>query len=145
VCAVGKDLTPEQKIALSCAIQSGGVPHVFLVCTSGQLTERELEKCWQNGIATQNGCFGPNNEIVKDLNKIDDEAKNLMGENSVAYQNWKLWKENVLAPGPNGEVVKFLNNEIHDLREGPGENNEIVKFGNAVGGAIQGIGNAFGL
>lgn len=144
VCAIGKNLTPEQQIALSCAISTGGQPHAFVVCTGGQLLERELDKCWQHGIATDNGCFGPNNEYFKLINRIDDAAKNLMGEDSAAYKAWKLWKDNVLAPGPNGEVVKFINNGLHDFREGPGQNNEIVKFGNAVGGAFQSVGNAFG-
>jgi tetratricopeptide (TPR) repeat protein len=144
VCALAKNLTPEQQIALSCALSTGGQPHAFVVCTGGRLLERELEKCWQNGIHTENGCFGPNNEYYKLMDRIDDAAKHLMGDNSDAYKAWKLWKNNVLAPGPNGEVVKFINDGIHDVREGPGENNEIVKFGNAIGGAIQGIGNALG-
>jgi tetratricopeptide (TPR) repeat protein len=143
VCAVARNLTPEQQIALSCAIATGGQPHAFAVCAGGQLLERELEKCWTHGLHTEGGCFGPNNEYVKFINNLDDEAQRVMGPNSEAYRAWRLWKENVLAPGPNGEVVKFLNNGIGDIREGPGENNEFVKLGNAAGDAIQGVGNIF--
>jgi tetratricopeptide (TPR) repeat protein len=60
VCALAKDLTPEQQIALSCAAESDGDPVVYAGCVGGELTERELEKCWDGGIATSDGCFGPN-------------------------------------------------------------------------------------
>ena len=144
VCAIAKDLTPEQQIALSCAISTGGQPHAFAVCTGGQLLSREIDKCWNNGIGTQKGCFGPNNEYVKFINNIDREARNLMGQNSEAYKAWKLWQDNVLTPGPNHEVIRFLNNGISDVRNGPGPNNEFVKFGNSVGGAVKSVGKIFG-
>jgi hypothetical protein len=144
VCALAKDLTPEQQIALSCAISTGGQPYAFAACTGGQLLTRELDKCWQNGIGTANGCFGPNNEYVRFINGIDDQARNLMGENSEAYRAWKFWQNNVLTPGPNHEVIRFLNNGISDLRDGPGPNNEIVRFGNALGDAVQSVGSILG-
>jgi hypothetical protein len=144
VCAIAKDLNPEQQIALSCAISTGGQPVAFATCTGGQLLARELDKCWNGGIATSDGCFGPNNEYVKLINNIDNEARRIMGQNSEAYKAWKLWQNNVLTPGPNHEVVKFLNNGIRDIREGPGPNNEIVKLGNSVGGAIQSVGKVLG-
>jgi tetratricopeptide (TPR) repeat protein len=142
ICAVAGvfDLTPEQQIALSCLVETGFVAYAYAVCVGGQLLTRELEKCWTRGIFTEGGCFGPNNEYVKFINNIDEEAQRLMGPNSEAYRAWKLWKDNVLAPGPNGEVVKFLNNGLGDIRDGPGENNEIVKLGNSVGDAVQSLG-----
>jgi tetratricopeptide (TPR) repeat protein len=86
VCAVGKDLTPEQQVALSCAVSSGGQAGVFAGCTGGQLLKRELEKCWEKGFATEGGCFGKNNEYVKFIRDLDEQAKQLMGENSAAYK-----------------------------------------------------------
>jgi hypothetical protein len=145
VCAIAKDLTPEQQIALACAVSTGAQPHGFAVCAGGQLLARELDKCWSHGFFTDEGCFGPSNEYVQLINRIDAEAQRVMGANSEAYRAWKLLKDNVLAPGPNGEVVKFFNNSMTDLREGPGENNEVVKFKNSLGDAIQGIGSSFGL
>jgi hypothetical protein len=64
-CAIAKDATPEQQIALSCAIETVGQPHAYAICVGGQLTGREISKCWDRGIAVEGGCFGPNNEIRK--------------------------------------------------------------------------------
>lgn len=144
VCALAKDLTPEQQIAISCAISTGGQPHAFAVCTGGQLLTRELDKCWQHGIATSDGCFGPNNEYRKFLSNVDAQMKTTLGANSVAYQAYQLWQNNVLAPGPNGEVIKAVNNGLSDVKNGPGENNEIVKAGNALAGGVKSIGKVFG-
>jgi hypothetical protein len=144
VCAIAKDLTPEQQIALSCAISTGAQPYAFAACAGGQLLARELDKCWQNGIATDQGCFGPNNEYRKYLNNYAELVRQAFGDNSAVYQAYMLWQNNVLAPGPNHEVVKFLNNGLQDIQNGPGPNNEYVKAANAVGDAIQSVGNALG-
>ena len=140
VCALAPWLNPEQQIAVSCAISTGGQPHAFATCTAGRLTARELEKCWQYGIATDQGCFGPNNELRKFSQQIDDQARRAFGDNSVAYQAFSFWQNNVVMPGPNHEFVKFLNNGLNDIQHGPGPNNEIVKFGNAVGDGLNSIG-----
>lgn len=144
VCALTPTLTPEQQIALGCAIATGGEPTAFATCTGGQLFEREITKCWEHGIATEKGCFGPNNEYRKFLSRIDDQMGRTFGRNSVAYQAYQTWQNNVLAPGPNHEVIKFLNNGIGDMQHGPGPNNEFVKAGNAIGGAVQSVGKVFG-
>lgn len=144
VCALAKDLTPEQQIAIACAIQTGGQPYAFAACTGGQLLSRELDKCWQNGIGTDDGCFGPNNEYKKFLSGVDEQMRRTFGDQSVAYQAYQLWQNNVLAPGPNHEVVKFMNNGLHDIQNGPGPNNEYVKAGNAVVDAIQSVGKSLG-
>lgn len=136
-CAVAKDLNPEQQIALGCAISTGGNPKAFAICTAGRLTARELDKCWQNGIGTDDGCFGPNNELRKGAQVIRDKVCETTGANSAACDAYSFWHNNVLSPGPNHEVVTHLNNAISDLREGPGANNEIVKAGKAVEDVFQ--------
>ncbi|MCJ2043974.1 MULTISPECIES: hypothetical protein [unclassified Methylobacterium] len=143
VCALAKDLTPEQQIALSCAVTTGAEPHAFAVCAGGQLMQREIDKCFQHGIGTDQGCFGPNNEYRKFLRGVDGQVRTAFGDHSVAYQAYSLWQNNVLAPGPNHEVIKIVNNGIKDLREGPGPNNEIVKAGNAVSKGLKSIGKVF--
>lgn len=129
-CGLAKDLTPEQQIALSCAVKTGGNPKAFLICTGGQLLAREIGKCWQNGIATEDGCFGPNNDIRKFADGIDDRMRTALGENSEVYKAYKLYKDNVLLPGPTHDGVKALNTVLNDIQHGPGENNDIVKAGN---------------
>ena len=130
VCALGKNLNPEWQIAASCAVETGGQPYAFAVCTGGQLMAREIGKCWQHGVATDDGCFGPNNEYVKLVHNLDNEAKNAFGENSVAYQAYHWYNNNVMAPGPNHEVVKAFNTVLNDVTNGPGPNNDVIKFVN---------------
>jgi tetratricopeptide (TPR) repeat protein len=142
VCALIKDLTPEQQIAISCAISSGGQPQLFAACAGGQLLARELDKCWTNGVATDGGCFGPNNEFRNILRRRAALIRQMFGEDSAVYKAYMLWQDNVLAPGANHEVVKFLNNGLHDVKSGLGPNNEYVKATNAVSGVIQGVGKA---
>ncbi|WP_156629663.1 hypothetical protein [Methylobacterium sp. Leaf85] len=144
VCALAKDLTPEQQIALSCAMSTGGNPKAFAVCTGGRLLERELTKCWEHGIATNQGCFGPNNEYRRFLRSVDDQMRRSLGENSVAYHAYEFWQNNVLAPGPNHEVIRHINNGLNDLRNGPGPNNEAVKAGRALEGGVRSIGKVLG-
>lgn len=144
VCGLAKNLNPEQQIALACAISSGGEPHAFAVCTGGQLLERELNKCWQHGIATASGCFGPNNEYSRLLRSADQQMRRTLGENSVLYHAYQAWHHNVLAPGENHEIVKVINNGIRDVRNGPGENNEFVKAGKALEKGFRSVGKVFG-
>lgn len=142
VCALAKDLNPEQQIALACAVSTGGQPHAFAACTGGQLLERELNKCWEHGIGTDQGCFGPNNEYRRFLRSVDDQMRSALGDNSAAYHAYKIWQDNVLAPGPNHEVVRALNNGINDVRNGPGPNNEFVKAGRAVEQGVRSVAKA---
>lgn len=141
VCAVAKDLTPEQQIALSCAISTGGNPKAFAICAGTRLAARELKKCWQHGVGTDRGCFGPNNEIRHAAERARTEVCNATGRNSAACQIYSAWHNNVLMPGPNHDVVRHLNNGLKDLREGPGENNELVRLHRDVQGAVKSIGH----
>ncbi len=144
VCAVAKDLTPEQQIALSCAISTGGNPKAFAICAGTRLAARELKKCWQHGVGTDRGCFGPNNEIRHVAERTRREVCNATGRNSAACQIYSAWHNNVLMPGPNHDVIRHLNNSLKDLREGPGENNELVRLHRDVQGAVKSIGHRLG-
>ena len=143
-CAVAKDLNPEQQIALACAVKTGGNPKAFAICTGGQLTARELSKCWDHGIATNDGCFGPNNEFRRVADTVRDGVCDATGNNSVVCDTYNLWHNNVLMPGPNHEAVKIINNGLNDLRHGPGENNEFVRAGKAVEEVFQSVGSFLG-
>ncbi|WP_139236208.1 hypothetical protein [Pseudomonas sp. NFACC06-1] len=138
-CGLAKDLTPEQQIAVSCAVKTGGVPKLFLICAGGQLLAREVDKCWEYGIATADGCFGPNNDIRKFVDNIDGTMRTALGENSEVYKAFKLYKDNVLMPGPNHEMVKAFNTALGDMRNGLGENNDLVKAGKAISRVIPSV------
>lgn len=144
VCAIGKNLTPEQQVALACAVSTGGQPHAFATCTGGQLLQRELDKCWQNGIGTPNGCWGPNNEYNKFWRGIDERAKRALGPNSEAYKAFRFVNQNVLAPGANHEAIKAANVVIRDLRDGVGPNNDAVRLGQELNKGLISIGKRFG-
>lgn len=144
VCGLAKDLTPEQQIALSCAVKTGGQPHAFATCAGGQLAAREIDKCWQHGIGTEKGCFGPNNELNKFWNGVDGTLRNTLGPSSDLYRAFSLYKNNVLAPGPNHELVRAANTVLNDLRHGPGPGHDIVRAGNAISGGLQSVGSAVG-
>jgi hypothetical protein len=66
-CAANKflnlNLNPEQQIAIECVVSSGGQPYVAAGCAASRLTFRELTKC-VNGVGTDDGCFGRNNDLV---------------------------------------------------------------------------------
>ena len=128
-CGLAKNLTPEQQIALSCAVKTGGNPKAFVVCTGGQLLAREIGKCWKYGVATEKGCFGPNNDLRKFADSIDGQMKTTLGENSEVYKAYKLYKDNVLLPGPTHDGVKAFNTALHDIQYGPSASNDIVKAG----------------
>lgn len=147
VCGISGSLglNPEAQIAVQCAATSGGEPMTFAGCTAGQLGKRELEKCWEHGIATDDGCFGPNNTIRQYYNSIDGQMQTILGANSEVYKAYHFMHNNVFAPGPNHAVVHFINNGINDIRNGPGPNNEFVKAGNALNEAVNSVSNALGI
>jgi hypothetical protein len=134
VCAMGPELglNPEMQIALTCAVASGGEPMTFAGCAGGQLGQRELAKCWQNGVGTDQGCYGPNNSIRKFFDGVDSQLRTMLGSNNDLYKVYNAYHKNVLSPGPNHEFVKLVNSGINDLRSGPGKNNEIRKAATAV-------------
>jgi WD40 repeat protein len=87
LCAAGPKMNPEWTIAAQCAASSGGVPVTTAACTAGWLTLREFGKCFEKGFGGD-GCFGPDNSIVKAVsNAIHDITK---------------------GPGPNNDIVKAI-------------------------------------
>jgi hypothetical protein len=143
VCGLAKSLTPEQQIALNCAVASGGEPYTFATCTGGDLTLRELNKCLDYGIGTERGCFGPNNEYTKFWRGVDDTVKHAFGENSEVYKAFNLVRKNVYSPGANHEAVKAINNALNDIKHGPGDNNEAVKAMRGLQDGLQSVGSVF--
>jgi hypothetical protein len=60
-------------------------------------------------------------------------------------RDWlSLSQNNVLAPGPNHEVIRFVNNGLKDFQHGPGGNNEFVKAGRALDRGVRSVGKALG-
>lgn len=109
------NMNPETQIIVGCAMATGGEPYAFAGCAGGQLTTRELNKCLTNGVGGSNGCFGPNNDIIKALGGTGQ------------------WLAGQF--GPNNTLVNTWNNTVNDLRNGPGPNHEAVR-------AIRNVGNA---
>lgn len=107
-------MNPETQIIVSCAVATGGEPYSFAGCAGGQLTTRELDKCFTNGIGGNGGCFGPNNDIVRALNGTGQ------------------WLAGQF--GPNNDLVRTWNNTVNDIRYGPGPNHEASR-------AIRNVGN----
>lgn len=91
VCAVSPSLTPEQQIALSCAVTATTGPG-YAICVGGQLTFREFMKC-KDGRFAEGECFGEGNEIRK-------FARNILGTDI----------------GPNSEIAKVINANLDVTR-----------------------------
>jgi hypothetical protein len=141
VCAMTPFLTPEQQIGMSCAITTGGQPYAFAVCTGWRLAGRELAKCWEGGVGTDNGCFGPNNELRKGAVLLNDTARNAFGENSVVYQFVNTYSNSPLYPLSQGNL-NALNNMVNDMQNGPGPNNDAVRFVNQAGDFFNSVGDS---
>ncbi|MDZ5448257.1 hypothetical protein [Labrys sp. ZIDIC5] len=96
ICAAGPYMNEEWRIAAECAVETGGNPVGFAGCTAGQLTIRELTKCFNGQIGKD--CFGPNNTII------------------VGYRN--AFHDLTQGPGKNNDIVKALE-AIGQLTGGP--------------------------
>ena len=93
------ELNPELQIAMECAISTGGEPMAFAGCAGGRLTQRELTKCFDEGIGGD-GCFGDNNEIVIGLRSVGLELEDVLG--------------------PTNSWVRAWNTGVNDIQHGPG-------------------------
>jgi len=105
------NLNREDQIAIECGIASGGVPPTWAACAGGRLTVIELDRCWQDGVGGDNGCFGPNNFFVKTLKQFGIDAEGVLGAANAA--------------------VTFYRNAVSDLTNGPGAGNDIYKVRDA--------------
>lgn len=112
----------EVQVAAECAVTSGGQPYAFAACAGGRLTAAEIDKCWNNGVGGDDGCFGQNNTIVQYLRQLGVDSDRLLNR--------------------NGEMIKAFNTVINDLRNGPGPNNDGVRIINDVGRAVGQAGQA---
>ena len=140
-CAAGAQLgfNPELTIAVECAVTTKGEPYSFVSCTAGRLTARELDKCFTKGIGGD-GCFGPNNDIVKGLRQFGVDLNNLTNPNGAVVSAWNTATNDIRnGPGPNNDIGRAVNNINHDLQHGPGPNNEVVKVAQQIG-----LGGIFG-
>ena len=144
LCGLSQDMTPEQQVAVACAAKTGGEPRAFAVCTGGQLMAREIDKCWNGGIGTQQGCFGPNKEIYKYWNSMDGALRQALGPSNDLYKTFVFFKNNLFVPSASHDLVRAANTAMNDLRNGPGPNNDVVKAVNVVVQGLQSIGSVFG-
>ncbi len=64
ICAASDSMNAELRIALQCAVSSGGEPTASATCTFGRLTMKELQQCSGKKFGDE-GCFGKGNEIQK--------------------------------------------------------------------------------
>jgi len=134
------NLNPELQIAVECAVASGGEPMTFAGCTGGRLTERELTKCFTDGIGGD-GCFGPNNEIVKALRGVGIKLDDAFGPNNDIVKTWNNAVSDIQnGPGPNNDAVKAVTTIANDITNGPGPNNDVVK---AIDNVIPGFSSMF--
>lgn len=128
VCMASDKLTPEQSIILSCAASTGGQPIAFAGCAGGRLTAREITKCLENGVGGDSGCFGPNNDIIKTVNNVNNDLQHGLGPNNDIRRNFENVQHDLQhGPGPNNDVRRNLSNAANDLQHGLGPNNEIRK------------------
>jgi hypothetical protein len=111
------NLNPEMQIIAQCAVATGGEPYSFAGCAGGQLTARELDKCFTNGVGGQNGCFGPNNDIVRALSGLGDTLRSHFGPSNTLVQTW--------------------NSAVNDLTHGPGPNHVVLQTFRNVGNEAQ--------
>jgi hypothetical protein len=82
------NMNPEIQIITQCAITSGGEPSTFVTCAGGQLSAREIDKCFTHGVGGNSGCFGRNNDIVRHLRQIGVNLNFELGPNHFLVQNW---------------------------------------------------------
>jgi hypothetical protein len=117
---IANQLTPEQQIVVQCVVETDGQPYAAAGCAATQLTVRELQKCFTNGIDGDNGCFGNNNDLVgqngwtaRTFNNVVSDIQNGPGPNNDLV-------------GQNGFLVRTAQNMQSDIQNGPGANNDLV-------------------
>jgi hypothetical protein len=135
------NMNPEAQIAMQCAMMSGGEPFTFAGCAGGELTLRELNKCVETGIGGD-GCFGPNNDIVRALSDIGIDLNRQLGPNNDLVRAWNNGVNDLRdGPGANNDLLQVANTIANDLSNGPGPNNDIVQ---AVDQVLPGFSSLFG-
>jgi len=123
-CAFGQTFfnpNPESAIAIQCAMATRGQPAPFVACAGGQLLYRELDKCINDGIGGDDGCFGKNNSLTKAYDRIEEELRKALGARSVAFQAWQAARLS-MDPHQMAEAVRKVRDEL----------NRAIAQGNAV-------------
>jgi hypothetical protein len=121
-------LNAEAQIVAQCAVSTGGEPYAFAGCAGGQLTARELDKCFTSGVGGPNGCFGPNNTIVQALGSAGQLLEQQFGPNNTMVRAWNTAYHDVTqGPGPNNDVVRAFRNVGNEVNRTFGPNNDVRK------------------
>jgi hypothetical protein len=111
-------MNAETQIIISCAVATGGEPYSMAGCAGGQLTARELDKCFTHGIGG-NGCFGRNNTIVQALGGTGQWLAGQFGPNNTLVQTWNNTVNDIrYGPGPNHEANRVIRNVGNELSRG---------------------------
>ncbi len=142
-CAAGADITFEQQIFLDCATSASAGPQAYGACVGGRLAAKELEKCFDKGIGSED-CFGENNFFRQSIENIRRETCNAVGNDLAVCSALSFVVDNAIMPGKNHEIVKYFDTALFDIKNGPGPNNEFRKAGKIIedivnnpGGKIQ--------
>lgn len=114
-CAFGQAFfnpNAESAIAIQCAVATRGQPAPFVACAGGQLLYRELDKCLNDGIGGDDGCFGKNNSLTKAYDRIEEELRKALGAKSVAFQAWQVARLS-MDPHQMAEAVRQVRDELN--------------------------------
>ncbi|MBT2747531.1 MULTISPECIES: hypothetical protein [unclassified Lysobacter] len=114
-CAFGRALlnpNPESTIAIQCALATKGQPGPFVGCAGGRLLYRELDKCLNDGIGGDDGCFGKNNTLTKAYDRVEEELRKALGGNSVAFKAWQAARLS-MDPHQMAEAARKVRNELN--------------------------------
>ena len=115
LCLSGTNLSPEASIVAECVESTSGEPNAFVTCAGGRLLARELAKC-ENGIGTEDGCFGPNNEFRLWATRVDESMRAALGENNELYRAFSAFRMDALSPDRSDEFLTAANRMIQSAR-----------------------------
>jgi hypothetical protein len=118
------NLNAETVVAIECATQSGGDPMTFVGCTGGRLTQMELQKCLDDGVGGEGGCFGEGNSLSQAYEKIGNEIANTFGKDSPLHL---LWQGATVSNNP-AQAIKVLDDVSREVgKAGPATVDAITK------------------
>jgi len=153
LCSAGDQMNAETKIAIQCAMSSGGNPAVFGGCAIGRLTFKELQQC-VGGKFGVSPCFGDGNEfqkLAKALFGAPISSESVLGQlitvDIKAYEAAIVLVQNGIR-----EVSRFVNDATREIgifgenagREadvlGKNINREVINAGHVAERAVQDVG-----
>lgn len=89
-------MNTEMQIIVGCAASTGGQPKAFVACAGGQLSAIELNKCYTNGVGGPDGCFGPNNSLIRSMGLTGDYLAQVLGPNNDIVKAYRAVTEDIL-------------------------------------------------